>query len=161
MIDLKALASTSWISSGTERKMSSTKPIGALTHQGEVARATPKATPSSVPASTAQKVTASVMPAPFSMNHRSFSEKEVSSSEENIGQPSSVTEQPPRHQAGRQRDELGDQVIDDRGEGEDTRRCGTSWTFSSWVTPVRSLFSPTTTPSEVIRIAHTIWLVIG
>ena len=35
------------------------------------------------------------------------------------------------------------------------------FTLKSWVIPVRSLFSPTITPSEVISTAQTIWLDSG
>ena len=61
---MKELNRTSWISSGTERKMSSTKPIGRLTQTGVCARVSPKTTPSSVPAVIEIAVISSVQPAP-------------------------------------------------------------------------------------------------
>ncbi len=68
-----------WMSSGTERNMSSTAPIGWFTYQGDCARITPKTIPMSVPPSMAQKVMARVSPAPVIMKVRSPSVMEVPS----------------------------------------------------------------------------------
>ena len=67
-----------WISSGIERKTSSTAPSNALIHDDATARSTPNTKPITVPPSTAQKVSARVMLAPCSMNHRSVRAKSVS-----------------------------------------------------------------------------------
>ena len=70
-IDWKALASTNWISSGTERSTSRMKVIGAAVQAFRSVRTVPNATPSSVPNKTATAVTASVTPAPLARNARS------------------------------------------------------------------------------------------
>ena len=71
-IGMKELARISWMSSGTERKMSSTKPSGSVVQPGSTARVTPNMTPRTVPPIMAMAVISSVQPAPCARNQRSL-----------------------------------------------------------------------------------------
>src|SRR5438105_14029818 len=95
---LNELNNTSWISSGTDRKMSRIPPIGQLIHHGEPALTRPNNTPRLVPMATEAKVMLMVVTAPFNIKRMSFQDSEepkyiilILNNETSVTQPAAHT----------------------------------------------------------------------